>query len=184
MEELKTSHRLFHSYCIRPNTRFDTQGHDEEVMLVVRAHPIVLLPPIINSLFLFFILVFLNFFIPSFLTVAQIVYFNVAGLVFILNYMWFFFINWHYNMGIITNQRVVDVDFHLIQYKETTYTKLSHIEDVTAKSGGFMGNLFNFGNLFIQTAGSEVNTEFINIPHPSSVAKIMDGLLQKGGKHE
>lgn len=183
MDELKTSHKLFHSFCIRPDTRFDTQGADEVVLLVLRAHPITLVPILINGLFLFFILFFMNFFFPSFLEISQILFINVFFLVIIANYIWFGFLNWYFNVGIITNQGIVDIDFNLILYKETTYTLLSHIEDITAKSGGFLESVFDFGNLFIQTAGTERNTEFLNIPHPSSAAKIINSIVQKEENH-
>ncbi|MBI4973332.1 hypothetical protein HZC27_01850 [Candidatus Roizmanbacteria bacterium] len=183
MDDLQTSHKLFHSFCIKPATRFDTQGVDEEVILVLRAHPVTLVPILINGLVLFFILFFTNFFFPSFLTLSQILFINVFFLVFIGNYLWFGFLNWYFNVGIITNKGIVDVDFNLIIYKETTYTLLSHVEDVTAKSGGFFESVFDFGNLFIQTAGTERNTEFLNIPHPSSAAKIINALVQKEDTH-
>ncbi|OGK63072.1 hypothetical protein A2334_00345 [Candidatus Roizmanbacteria bacterium RIFOXYB2_FULL_38_10] len=178
MNDLKTSHKLFHSFCIRPTTRFDSQSKTEEVLLVIRAHPIILIPTFINSLALFFILFFLNFFLPSFLTITQILFINLMFLVFLGNYLWFGFLNWYFNVGIITNERVVDVDYSVVLYKEITYTLLSHVQDVTAKSGGFLESLFNFGNLFVQTAGTETNTEFLNIPHPSGVAKIINTLIQ------
>ncbi len=179
MEELKTSHRLFHSFCVRPATRFDTQSDSEQVLLVLRSHPITLFPVFINGLFLFFILFFSNFFIASFLTIPQVLFINCFILVFIGNYLWFGFLNWYFNVGIISNHRVVDVDFNAVLFKEVTYTLISHIEDVTAKTGGFLESLFKFGNLFIQTAGTETNTEFLNIPHPSSAAKIINGLIQQ-----
>lgn len=179
MDELATSHRLFHSFCIRPATRFDTQEKNEVVMLVLRAHPITLLPLFLNSFFLLVILFFANFFLPSFLTASQIIFADLFFLAFICAYLWHGFINWYFNVGIISDRRIVDVDFSLILYKEVTYTLLDHVEDVTSKSGGFFESIFDYGNLFIQTAGSEVNTEFINIPHPSSAAKIIDYVIQQ-----
>ena len=104
-------------------------------------------------------------------------------MVLIGSYFWFVFLNWYFNVGIISNKRIVDVDFNVVLYKEVTYTLLSHIEDVTSKSGGFFESVFDYGNLFIQTAGTEVNTEFINIPHPSAAAKIIDMVIQQSHYH-
>lgn len=184
MDELATSHKLFHSFCIRPATRFDTQADNEEVILVLRAHPVTLLPLFINAFLLIFLLSFLNLFFPSFLKPTQILFTDLFFSAVIFAYVWHGFINWYFNVGIVSNQRVVDVDFSLILYKEVTYTLLSHIEDVTSKSGGFFESFFDYGNLFIQTAGTEVNTEFINIPHPSAAAKIIDGVIQASHTHD
>ena len=91
--------------------------------------------------------------------------------------------NWYFNVGIITNKGIVDVDFNLVLYKETTYTLLNHVEDITAKIGRFFESVFDFGNLFVQTAGTERNTEFLNIPHPSAAAKIINSLVQTEDTH-
>lgn len=184
MDELVTSHKLFHSFCIRPATRFDTQGDNEEVILVLRAHPVTLLPVFFNAFLLLAILIFVNFFFPTFLKPSQILFADLFFCAVIFAYCWHGFINWYFNVGIVSNQRVVDVDFSLILYKEVTYTLLAHIEDVTSKSGGFFESFFDYGNLFIQTAGTEVNTEFMNIPHPSAAAKIIDGVIQQNAPHD
>lgn len=182
MNDFVTSHKLFHSFCIKPSTRFDTQEDNETVILVLRAHPITLLPIFFNGLFFLIILFFLNFFLPSVLNFAQILFINVFLLIFVGNYIWLGFLNWYFNVGIITDTRVVDVNFNVILYKEVTYTLLDHIEDVSAKSGGFFESVFNYGNLFIQTAGSELNTHFLNIPSPAAAAKIIDSLIQSEQK--
>jgi hypothetical protein len=74
---------------------------------------------------------------------------------------------------------VIDIDLHSILYKEVTMAVLGKIEDVTSKSGGFFSSIFNYGNVFVQTAGTEANVEFINIPRPSEVTKIINSLLPR-----
>jgi hypothetical protein len=54
---------------------------------------------------------------------------------------------------------------------------INKIEDVTSKSGGFFSSVFDYGNVFVQTAGTEANVEFMNIPKPSEVVKIINSLL-------
>lgn len=68
------------------------------------------------------------------------------------------------------------MDYANIIYKEVSEARLDKIEDITSKSGGFFESFFNYGNLFIQTAGTESNVEFINIPNPSDVVRIIDDL--------
>lgn len=80
-------------------------------------------------------------------------------------------------MGIVTDRQIVDIDFNVIVYKEVTYTLLAHVEDVSSKSGGFFSSFFNYGNIFVQTAGSEINTEFLNIPYPQEASKIINELV-------
>ncbi|OGK43419.1 hypothetical protein A3B40_01400 [Candidatus Roizmanbacteria bacterium RIFCSPLOWO2_01_FULL_37_16] len=177
MSNLQPSHNFLHAFCIKPSYRFETQHPNEQVILVLRAHPITLLPWIFNSLVLLIFLVFINFLFLKFLTPSQTIFANFFGLAFIFAYIWFNFLSWFFNLGIITNERIIDIDFHAVIYKEVTETQLTKVEDVTAKSSGFFASIFNFGNVFVQTAGTEVNIEFINIPKPSEVTKIINELV-------
>jgi membrane protein YdbS with pleckstrin-like domain len=79
-------------------------------------------------------------------------------------------------VGIVTNKRIIDIDFYGLIYKEITSAKLEKIEDITVKSGGFFASIFNYGNIFIQTAGTEVNIEFFNVPSPNKVRDLINSL--------
>lgn len=173
----KTSHALFHSFCVRPDIRFEAQDENEEVILVLRAHPFTQIFWIINAFIMFLILFLLNVVLSMFFNSTQILFFNFFILAIIFSYLWFNFLSWYFNVGIITNHRVVDVDFSSIIYKEVTYANLGKIEDVSSKSAGFFSSIFNYGNIFIQTAGTEVNVEFFNVPRASEVAKIVNQLI-------
>ena len=86
---------------------------------------------------------------------------------------------WYFNLGIITTERVIDVDFSTILYKERTTAYYDKIEDVTVKTGGFLASIVNYGNIFVQTAGTEANIEFMNIPEPGKVAEIINNYVEK-----
>jgi len=58
---------------------------------------------------------------------------------------------------------------------------LTHIEDVNVKSSGFISSIINYGNVFVQTAGSEINTEFMQIPQPEKAAHIIQNILKEYG---
>lgn len=177
-EQLPETAHVMRSYITHPKVAFEGQSEQEKIILLLRAHPLTQVPWILNSIFLFFIVIVLNFFLPIFLSPQQIIFFNVFMLVVILSYIWFNFLSWYFNVGLITNQRIVDIDFNSILYKEVTATRLDKIEDVTSKSGGYFKSLFNYGNVFIQTAGTEVNIEFMNVPFPSRVVEVINRIMQ------
>jgi len=172
-------HKLFHSFCLNPSLHFDGQDNDEVPILILRAHPITQLPWIINGFFLLFFIFGLNFFFSSYLGLHQIIFINFFGLSFVFSYFYSNFLHWFFNVGIITNKRILDIDFYGLIYKETTIAMLNKVEDITTKVGGFFPSFLNYGNLFIQTAGREANIEFINIPNPQQVAKIINQLSKK-----
>jgi len=177
------NHKLFHSFCLYPNVKFETQENKENVILVLRAHPITQIYWLLNSLFFIFILSLLNYFFPSFFNATQIFFLNVFAIVFILSYLWLNFLNWFFNVGVISNKRIIDIDFHGIIYKEVTATHLNKIEDITSKGGGYFQSFFDYGNVFIQTAGTEANIEFIDVPYPSQVATMINELIGKKYGH-
>ncbi len=178
-DNTKTYHELFHSYCSYPDIHFETQHRSEKVILVLRAHPITQISWLINSLIFFIFLIFLNFIPLSFFSLSQIIFINIFGTFIILSYLWFNFLSWFFNVGIVTSERIIDIDFHMILYKEVTASRLDRIEDITSKSGGYLASFFDYGNVFVQTAGTEANIEFFNIPHPSRVVQIINGLLAR-----
>lgn len=184
MLQLEQHHSLAHSFCTRPDIHFENQKGDEEVILTVRAHPITLVPGLFNS-FAFFLLIFLgNFVIGQFLDSIQVIYINVFFLLFSFVYLWIQIVDWYFNIGIITNKQIIDVDFSALLFRNVTRTDLNNIEDVSVKSSGFISSIINYGNVFVQTAGSEINTEFIQIPHPERAAHIIQNIIKDYGANK
>lgn len=171
------------SYCFRPDKmRFETQGLSEEIILLLRAHPITNLGWILAGLLLIIIPVFLfpylilNNFLPSIYTELMPAVVLVWYL-FTFSYLLVSFLLWYFTVSIVTNERIIDIDFVNILHKEFSATTLSKVEDVTMKTGGFISTLFNYGDVFIQTAGTDANFEFLAVPHPEKVVRIINEQL-------
>ncbi len=179
--EKKTKHQYFHSLCFYPKDRFDGQHPDEEIILKLRAHPATQIYWIINTVVLFLIVIIFNFYFSSFLTASQLLVINLLIVGWISFYFIYNFTHWYYSVGIITNERIIDVDYNSRLNREITVVQLGKIEDITSKSGGFIASVFDYGNIFIQTAGTEVNVEFMNIPKPGLTAKIINQMINKNG---
>ncbi len=174
-------HTLFHSFCIRPQCRFESQLQDESVVLVIRAHPILLVPWLVNGLLLLVGLVLFNIYVPSLwqLTTMQLLFLNLSVVVFILSYYWFHFLSYFFNVGVVSTRRILDIDFSSVLFKQVSETRLERIEDITATSGGYVASLFNFGDIHIQTAGEAVNFEFLHSPRPGDVVRIINELAAR-----
>lgn len=81
-------------------------------------------------------------------------------------------------MSIITDQRIVDVDFSNVLFHRFSEAQLEQIEDVTHTVAGIWGSIFDYGTVYIQTAGSKPEFEFINIPRPRDVQDTLLDLLE------
>ncbi|MBP9690582.1 hypothetical protein KBD81_00725 [Candidatus Woesebacteria bacterium] len=181
IQALSPRHNFSHSFIVSPTVRFMTQHENEQVILVVRQHPLTQLGWIANA-FLFSIFAFLaNFFIPQFLDENHIIVFNLFAIFFIFSYIWVNILLWYFTVGLISTERVVDLDFFNILYKEFTATTILQVSDITTSIGGFFGSLFNFGDVLVKTEGFQQNIEFLDIPHPSEVVQILNQLMPKTG---
>lgn len=173
-EELQSAN--FHSLKFNPSIHFDLQRDSEEVLLLIREHPITQIPWILNTLGLIIILTIINTLIPPMFTVQQVLFFNIFAGSTIFAYSWLNFLRWYFQVGIITNERILDIDFKSILYKEVSITNIANIEEISTRSGGYIGALFNYGDIFIKTAGANEDIEFHKAPNPTIVIKLINKL--------
>lgn len=159
------------------NIHFATQKSDETVCLLLRKHWITNLGWIILSILLLFIPLFFIYF-PAIAILPpryKIIVF-IGWYLLLVSFIFEKFLSWFFNVGIVTNQRVVDIDFYGLLYKEITDAEFDKIQDVTERQIGAVRAVFDFGDISIQTAGKKEMIEFIDIPHPRKVAKVLQEL--------
>lgn len=176
---------LFAAFCENPiNVSFQTQEEDEHVLLFLRksqwvnagwiAQAILLsLVPIV----IYFFRGSLTLFIPELKIVLVLIPFYYL---LVAVYAFAHFITWYYNAALITDKRVIDVNFHQIVLKDVAETKLALVQDVSYKQDGVLPNMFGYGFILIQTAGALENFEFHNLPQPARVVEVVEGLI--GGR--
>ncbi|OGM14730.1 hypothetical protein A3D84_00565 [Candidatus Woesebacteria bacterium RIFCSPHIGHO2_02_FULL_42_20] len=175
------THNPLAAYCYVPDhLNFETQDKKEKVVLLLRRHPITNLPWIIFVILMLFApLLLIVFPVTAFLPARFQLISIMAWYVFVFTYAFENFLVWFFNVNIITDERIVDIDFHNFVYKEVTDAELDNIEDVTYTMGGPIRTMFNYGNVFVQTAGEAQNIEMLGIPKPDRVAKILQELRQE-----
>jgi hypothetical protein len=179
---IKETHQCLHAFCTHPGTKFESQHDGEEVYLILREHPILQIPWILNTFILFILLLLINIVLPQFFNPQQHFVFNLFGVGFIFAYFWVNVLRWVFSVGIITNERVIDIDFFNILYKEVTATTINQISDITSKVGGYLGSFLQYGNVFVKTQGFEQNIEFNNVPQPTQVVHILNDLIKNSPK--
>lgn len=173
---------MFSSYVENPtNIRFEGEDADERILLLLRAHPITNLSWILSA----GTLALFPFFVPSIFLLLEInlslipqIYINAL---LIINYLLVLviifegFLQWYFNVSILTNKRIVDVDFISLLRKNIDLAPLSQIQEANSSSGGLLPMIFHYGDVFVQTAGARVAIDFHNVPEPHKVAdRIMD----------
>ncbi len=180
----KSSSHFYSSFCYFPkNVKFLNQESDEEIILLIRRRFIVNVPWIAAGILFAIIGPILFPFIISSLPINSISFFQQTlmlslYLLIVFGFLLTKFTLWYFHVGIVTNKRIKDIDIHGVLFKDIAETRINLIQDVKYSQIGFLPSLFNFGDVFIQTAGSEPNIEFDKAPMPSKVAKIIGDMLR------
>lgn len=173
------SNAILSAFATNPqNVNFSTQDYGEQVLLMLRQHPVTQIRWIAIATLLLFVPVILDFigflyFLPANYNIAGLIgwYMLVGG--YVLESM----LKWYYNVYIITDERFIDIDFDSLLYKNISAAKIDSIQDVTAEAKGVLAAFFDYGHIYLQTAAEKREFEFLNVPHPQRIKKIINQLI-------
>ncbi|RJR28631.1 PH domain-containing protein [Candidatus Microgenomates bacterium] len=163
------------AFCYYPDrVNFVAADSEERIVLLLRRHPITNLRWIIAALLMSVSPLVVSIFIDiSTVPIA----FQIIGIMFwyliTTAYIFEQFLSWFFNVYIVTDERVFDVDFVNLVYREITDAALDQIQDVTVRVGSVIRTLFDYGDISIQTAAEMPELEFEAVPHPDKVAQIL-----------
>lgn len=169
------THNIFTSYCYLPDhVTFQTQEKEEQVIMILRKHLITNISWLFIAVILLLaplLLIWFPFlsFLPFRFQVFALLFWYLITAAFILEEA----LSWFFNVNIVTDERVIDIDFHNLIYREISGTKIDRIQDVTFRVGGAVRTIFRYGDVLIQTAGTEQKFEFSAIPSPGEVVRIL-----------
>lgn len=91
----------------------------------------------------------------------------------ILPFLTVAFIDFYYDIHIVTDRRLVDIDQHALFKREINELALEEVQDVTSTHEGILGNIFDYGLVSIETASAKQKFEFQHIRHPNQIAAII-----------
>ena len=168
------------------NRLFPSQLDTETIFLVVREHWVRLALKIVIWLILAIALVLFEkagpTYTPVFFSEQAAPITNIFTQVYTLFLILALFIIWiiHYlNIQVITSLRVVDISQDGLFSHIISELHIDKIEDVTSEVNGILGTIFDYGMVYVQTAGTTERFEFNNVPHPAQIEKIVLGLYEK-----
>lgn len=177
-----------------PKTSFEAQEDKEQVLLLMRRHPVTNLWWIV----LLAMLLGVPLFWSEFPLVANVMPLTKLA----LEVLWylglcFFAIQnlllWFYNVYIVTDERIIDVDFFGLLYKNVNATQIRKIEDVNYSQVGMMASMFNYGNVIIETAAEQRSEDrmeetsaftFEAVSNPDRIVKVISELMEQEEREE
>ena len=170
---------FLHTYCEFPKgVTFENQDEKEHILLFLRRHFATNIPWIFISIIFIFLPIAFPVIVanlpglleipPDFgIILLSFYYLLIAG------YILINFISWFYNISLVTDTEVVDIDYTNVTHKNIAATLLDEIQDAEYTQSGFLRTFFDYGDVMIQTAGAHPNLEFYRVPHPGKVTDII-----------
>lgn len=186
----KNTMHLFTAFKEMPaKVCFQTQEDGETILLFLRRSFVTNISWIFSAIIFAFLPVLffyavqlslapLNAIPPSDVFVLFIFYYLILTTIVFIN-----FITWYFNIMLVTTERVVDIDFADLVYKNIAETKISLVQDVSYTQIGVIRAVFDYGDVLIQTAGTLDNFDFKAVPKPERVVQIVEDLIGKRGRH-
>lgn len=178
------------SFVVKPEKiNFDSLDENEEIILLGRRHFVTNL----NWIFTLLVLAILPFFwgeFPFFASLSVNVHFGVL-IMWYLAISFFFLMNfllWFYNVYILTNERLISLEFLGLMNKTLNVTNISKIEDVSFSQKGILQNMFDFGDVIAQTSSEQRTADvaqgemstftFNSVGNPNEVVNVISELME------
>ncbi|MFA5961386.1 MAG: PH domain-containing protein [Parcubacteria group bacterium] len=170
---------------------FKGQKDGEEILMVVHRHWF----DILSQFFIIFIMLLLLF--GSLVFASQIVDSSNGAIspslflflenIFLIFIWLFFFIIWidyYFDVWIVTNERIVNIEQKGLFSRGISELELENIQDITVEVQGIIPTFLNYGNLYVQTAAEKERFIFKHVPNPYAIKDLVMNLQKSYEKKE
>lgn len=156
---------------------FEGQKEGEEILLLLRRHLFTIYVRIGFYIFLALVPIVLWFVFGSLISEhsASTLFFFVSSIWYAGLWLALFHSLTMYTLDtvLVTNRRIIDSDQHGLFNREVSELTGSRIQDISSHTNGMIETFLQFGDVMVQTAGSEKQFIFKQIPNPERVKDII-----------
>lgn len=163
---------------------FAGQEPGEEVILIIRRHYFtVLLPLSVLTLFALLPPIISAYFGAKLEALALL---PLAAFLACLYYLVLWLLAFHIlafyalNTVVITSRRLIENEQHRFFDRKVSELQIYRVQDVSVHVAGLIETLFSYGEIAVQTAGSEREFTFSKIAHPE---RVKDAIMQAVSLH-
>ncbi len=163
---------------------FEGKKSYETVIVLLYRHWFILISKLLAYVILLFVPLIVWVFAGSYIQKFGLeVLFNFLSITYI--FIWwlslFYALTMYYlDTWIVTDHRILDNEQHGFFSRSVSELHLSRIQDISVKITGPIQTFLDFGNLEIQTAGTEPKFFFKSIAHPN---KVRDEIMKAQNKY-
>jgi uncharacterized membrane protein YdbT with pleckstrin-like domain len=166
------------------NNSFEGEENGEKVVLLLRHHPFVIL----IKLFMFLLLALLPV-VASILFSSFLYSYHLLSVFFFVSSLWYLFLwtatfysltMYTLDVWIVTDRRIIDSTQKGFFNRTTSELHMGRIQDISVQTKGVIQTVLKFGDLHVQTAGTEERFVFEQITHPE---KVKDEIMRLASFH-
>lgn len=162
----------------------------EKIIFLLRRHPAIIFfkillwatVAILPLIFYYILGGILAGLFPHELFNPLVILFTSIFYLYVWLFMFFSFVDYYLDVWIVTNERIINIEMKGLFSRTASEQKLYRVQDVTSEIQGFFATIFNFGTVYIQTAGEQQRFIFKQISHPDLVAKKINTLVEENKK--
>lgn len=163
----------------------------EKPVYILRRHPLIFLKDVALFVFLAAIPYALYYVLQSYFALSLGGPYGYPLLVlgtsiyYLAIWLFFFtqFIDYYLDVWIVTNDRVVNIEQQALFGRTISELDLYKIQDVTSEVKGAIPTFFNYGNVYIQTAGEKERFVFEQVSNPHEIRKSVIDLIDTDRKY-
>jgi len=156
-----------------------TLENDETIIRYIRKHWILfvvhIFPIIILALLPIIFPALIDFFLP-----AQLERFKDAGwalycMWLIVLWVWGFLLwtEYYLDVWVLTNRKIISADQKTLFNRQMSTLELEKIQDVSIEVNGFIGTMFGYGTIRVQTAGEMRKFALEDAYHPEEAKELI-----------
>jgi len=155
---MKFSHLLFKSHL----------EEDEKIFEILHRHPYVYFRDSFKVLFFGVLIPVAGYFV-----FPQLIFIFFVWAVIGLIGMMYHFLDWYFDVWIITDLGVIDIEVNGMFDKNAKRVEYTAIDALGYKINGIMATILNFGDVTIDTMGTHMSLILKEAPHPKSIEKLV-----------
>jgi hypothetical protein len=160
---------------------FEGQEEGEKIILLLRHHPFNIFSKIVVFAFLCFVPIVLGSIFFEYLNVHNLVavFVTISSLWYMALWILIFYALTMYSLNIliVTDRRIIENEQRSLFDRKIAGIHIARVQDVSVHTQGVIETFLSFGNIVIQSAGSEKHFSFANIANPEKVKNIIMKLV-------
>lgn len=175
---------LITTFCQSPGgVTLAGQDPDENILIFLRQDFITNF----GWIFSFFIFALLPIFMSPLLSLANIsldfipTRFVILIVIFyyliLIGYAFANFVTWFYTIGVISDKKFVDIDFHNLSSIHVGTVNLKDASDAKYKQAGFFQSFFDYGNIIVTIEATKEQFIFERTPRPALITDLLSDLI-------